>query len=177
MSDILDLGGAPANEDCAQLGFTPDFERLNRLEVATYRAAIIARFGPPPSGCDLVSLTNRHDFGTYRTLGLKVDAGAARRDEAVVAYAEVAQNGLESWIEAGFVSPVRYHDGQPLAIERHRIDDIVTGVLIATRPNGDGRFAVAAFETLHRNLAAGYPHCAEAANRYCHDIRPALSRA
>ncbi len=38
MSDIIDLGGAPANEDCAQLGHTPDFERLNRLEVATYRA-------------------------------------------------------------------------------------------------------------------------------------------
>ena len=31
MSDIIDLGGAPANEDCAQLGHTPDFERLNRL--------------------------------------------------------------------------------------------------------------------------------------------------
>jgi len=40
MSDIIDLGGAPANEDCAQLGHTPDFERLNRLEVAAYRAAM-----------------------------------------------------------------------------------------------------------------------------------------
>src|SRR3546814_5604696 len=40
MSNIIDLGGTPANEDCAQIGHTPDFERLNRLEVATYRAAV-----------------------------------------------------------------------------------------------------------------------------------------
>src|SRR3546814_21168986 len=50
MSNIIDLGGTPANEDCAQIGHTPDFERLNRLEVATYRAAVIARCGPPPDG-------------------------------------------------------------------------------------------------------------------------------
>src|SRR3546814_11874262 len=76
MSDIIDLGGAPGHEDCAQLGHTPDFERLNRLEVAAYRAAVIARFGPPPDGCALVFITNRHDFGIYRTPGLKVVAGA-----------------------------------------------------------------------------------------------------
>src|SRR3546814_12289724 len=62
MSNIIDLGGAPANEDCAQLGHTPDFERLNRLEVAAYRAAVIARCGPPPDGCALISITTRHDF-------------------------------------------------------------------------------------------------------------------
>src|SRR3546814_7922515 len=88
MSDIIDLGGAPGHEDCAQLGHTPDFERLNRLEVAAYRAAVIARFGPPPDGCALVFITNRHDFGIYRTLGLKVDAGAYRRDPSVAAYVE-----------------------------------------------------------------------------------------
>jgi hypothetical protein len=88
MSDIIDLGGAPANEDCAQLGHTPDFERLNRLEVAAYRAAIIGRFGPPPDGCTLVSVTNRHDFGVYYSLGLKVDAAAYRRNPAVAAYTE-----------------------------------------------------------------------------------------
>ncbi|QOT74533.1 hypothetical protein H5V43_21930 (plasmid) [Sphingobium fuliginis] len=165
MSDIIDLGGAPANEDCAQLGHTPDFDRLNRLEVATYRAALIARFGPPPAGCELVSLTNRHDFGVYRTLGLKVDAGAARRDKAVAAYEEVVQNGLESWIEAGFVSPARYRDGELPAVERDRIDDIVTAVLISTRPHPDGNFPIPAFEILHRNLMAAYPRSVEAANR------------
>ena len=42
----VDIGGAPANVVCAQLGRTPDFERTNRLEVAAYKAAIIARFSP-----------------------------------------------------------------------------------------------------------------------------------
>src|SRR3546814_2859037 len=83
MANIIDLGGTPANEDCAQIGHTPDFERLNRLEVATYRAAVIARCGPPPDGCALISITNRHDFGIYRTLGLRIDAGAFRRDPSV----------------------------------------------------------------------------------------------
>lgn len=170
MSDIIDLGGAPANEDCAQLGHTPDFERLNRLEVATYRAAIIARFGPPPDGCVLLILTNRHDFGTYYTLGLKVDAGAARRDPAVGAYAETVENGLGSWIEAGFAAPVRYDDGEAPKAERSSIDDIVMGALLATRPGPDGHFPVADFAILHRNLAAAYPRSAEAAQRLLEEI-------
>ncbi|AIT82550.1 DUF4304 domain-containing protein [Novosphingobium lubricantis] len=170
MSDIIDLGGAPANEDCAQLGHTPHFERLNRLEVAAYRAAIIARFGPPPEGCALVTVTNRHDFGVYCSLGLKVDAGAYRRNPAVAAYTEAAQDGLASWTEAGFAPPVRYEDGNAPTIDRDRIDDIVTGALIATRPNGDGRFAIPDFEILHRNLAAAYPASAEAAQKILEEI-------
>ncbi|MDE8650589.1 hypothetical protein [Novosphingobium album (ex Liu et al. 2023)] len=170
MTDIIDLGGAPADEDCAQLGHTPDFERLNRLEVATYRAAIIARFGPPPEGCALATLTNRHDFGVYYTLGLKVDAGAARRDPAVATYAEAVESGLGSWIEAGFAAPVRYDDGEAPKAERSSIDDIVMGALIAIRPDPDGRFALADFEILHRNLAAAYPRSAEAAQRLLKEI-------
>ena len=170
MSYIIDLGGAPANEDCAQLGHTSDFERLNRLEVATYRAAIIARFGPPPDGCALLTLTNRHDFGVYYTLGLKVDASATRRDSTVATYAETVENGLGSWIEAGFAAPVCYEDGEAPKVERSSIDDIVMGALLATRPGPDGHFPVADFAILHRNLAAGYPRSAEAAQRLPEEI-------
>ena len=73
MSNIIDLGGAPANEDCAQLGQTPDFDTVNAHEVFAYKLAIIARFGEPPAGCRLKPLANRHDFGTYRTLSLRID--------------------------------------------------------------------------------------------------------
>ena len=45
MPDIIDLGGAPAEEDCAQLGRTPDFEAVNAYEVFAYKLAIIARYG------------------------------------------------------------------------------------------------------------------------------------
>jgi len=170
MSDIIDLGGAPANEECAQLGHTPDFERLNRLEVAVYRAAIIARFGPPPPGCALVMLTNRHDFGIYHTLGLRIEAGAARLDPGTAAFAGAAENGLGSWIEAGFAPPVRYDDGEAPKVERSSIDEIVTGALLTTRPGPDGRFPVPDFAILHRNLAAAYPRSAEAANQLLEGI-------
>jgi hypothetical protein len=163
MSQIIDLGGAPANEDCAQLGHTPDFDRLNRLEVATYRAAIIARFGSPPAGCDLVAITNRHDFGVYRTLGLRTDAMPAQR-ETIATYIAAVENGLASWIEAGFAPPVRYDDGAAPAVDRERIDDIVMGALIATRPDTSGHFAIPDFELLHRNLASAFPRSAEAAH-------------
>lgn len=163
MPHIIDLGGAPANEDCAQLGHTPDFERLNRLEVATYRAALIARHGAPPAGCALVTLTNRHDFGTYHTLGLKIDAGALRRDANVAAFAEAAEAGLGSWIEAGFTPPIRYRDGEAPEVERASIGEIVTGALMTTRPDEAGRFPLPEFEALHRNLAGAYPRSAEAA--------------
>jgi len=164
MSDIIDLGGAPANEECAQLGHTPDFERLNRLEVGAYRAAIIARHGPPPEGCSLTTITNRHDFGIYRTLGLKV-AVFPLRMHCVAPYIEAVQDGLASWHEAGFAAPVRYDDGGAPTVERQSVDEIVTGAILATRPDASGKFPIPDFETLHRNLAEAYPQCAEAAQR------------
>ncbi|AGH51900.1 hypothetical protein G432_21105 (plasmid) [Sphingomonas sp. MM-1] len=74
-------------------------------------------------------------------------------------------DGLASWVEAGFAPPVRYDDGRAPAVDRDRIDDIVMGALLATRPDPLGRFPIPDFEILHRNLAAAYPRCAEAANR------------
>jgi hypothetical protein len=64
MPIIIDIGVAPANEDCAQLGITPDFDAANRLEVLAYRAAIIAVHGAPPRGCRLEPKSSHHDFGT-----------------------------------------------------------------------------------------------------------------
>jgi hypothetical protein len=63
MSHIIDIGGAPANEECAQLGQTMDFEAANTREVMAYKVAMIARHGMPPEGCKLIVHTNRHDFG------------------------------------------------------------------------------------------------------------------
>ena len=85
MPITIDLGSAPANEDCAQLGHTPNFANVNRFEMLAYRAALIAVHGVPPAGCHLVSVENRHDFGDYATLALVIadDAElAAARDYA-----------------------------------------------------------------------------------------------
>ena len=91
MSYIIDIGGAPAEEECAQLGQTNDFEAANLAEVTAYKLAIIARHGLPPEGCKLIVHNNRHDFGLYRTLALRVEDDES---EAVDAYAEAVEPGL-----------------------------------------------------------------------------------
>ena len=65
---LLELGAGPANEPCAQLGRTPDFERVNRHELRAFQAAVIAVNGPPPEPLEFAAIANAHDFGTYRTL-------------------------------------------------------------------------------------------------------------
>lgn len=153
MPYFVDIGGAPANEDCAQLGQTPDFDALNKLEVLTYKYAIIARYGAPPPGCRLSGLANRHDFGTYVTLVLHVEN---ELDEAVRTYAEAVEEGLETWLEAGFRAPVNYDDATPTQVHSDP-SEILISAFHVTRPGADGRFPVADFETLHTNLAAAFP--------------------
>ena len=46
MPYTIDLGAGPAEEDCAQLGRSPDFDTLNILEIEAWRCALIARHGP-----------------------------------------------------------------------------------------------------------------------------------
>lgn len=69
----LDLGGAPWNEDCAQIGHTPNFDLVNTAEAMLYRAALIAVAGSPPVGISLRIKANAHDFGTYRTVEASID--------------------------------------------------------------------------------------------------------
>jgi hypothetical protein len=161
MSYIIDIGGAPANEDCAQLGQTPNFETVNTFEVFAYKLAIIACHGMPPAGCKLGPHTNRHDFGVYRTLALHIDR---EDDDAVQAYAEAVEEGLGSWIEAGFTPPVIYA-GPVATIERPDHVELVIAALLTTRPNPDGTFPIAAFATLHGNLAAAFPQQAYTARQ------------
>ncbi len=159
MSYTIDIGAAPANADCAQLGQTPDFERVNRFEIDAYRIGIIAIHGLPPQGCRLTSKPNRHDFGTYRTLVLHIDD---EDDPAVAAYAEAVEDGLGSWIEAAIACPVEY-DGSVASIPRPELDEVTIGALLTTRPGANGRFAIPAFETIHTNLSAAFPKLAETA--------------
>ena len=153
MPYFIDLGGAPANEDCAQLGHTPDFDAVNAFEVAAYRVAMIARFGAPPPGCRLTALANRHDFGMYRTLVLHVED---ELNDAVRAYAGDVENGLGRWLDAGLAPPVSYA-GPIATIPRHGTTELVIGALLTTRPNPDGTFVIADFRTLHRNLSDAFP--------------------
>ncbi len=161
MPHTIDIGGTPANEPCAQLGRTKGFERLNRLEVAAYKAAMIGRFGSPPEGCSYVELRNPHDFGIYYTLGIKIeheDGGIA----ATADYVDLAQDGLGTWLEAGFPQPIVYDSAaNPTSVRE--LNEVIVAALLITRPSPAGVFSIADNETIHRHLTAAYPAEAAAA--------------
>ena len=153
MPIIIDIGVAPANEDCAQLGITPDYRAANRLEVLAYRAAIIAVHGAPPDGCRLELKSSHHDFGTYCSLTLMVSDEAS--PSAAHAYISAVESGLGNWTEAAMAPPITYRDGIARWHKR-TASDVVFGVLMSTRPDDDGHFRIPAFATIHANLSAAY---------------------
>ena len=74
------------------------------------------------------------------------------------------EEGLGSWIEAGFTAPVTYN-GKVAKIERSDHTELVVGALLTTRPNADGTFPIADFAVLHGHLAAAYPQQADTARQ------------
>ena len=148
---LLELGAGPANEPRAQLGRTPDFERVNRHELRAFQAAVIAVNGPPPEPLEFAAIANAHDFGTYRTLWIvslvAVLPPSARR----------WLNGLDvpsSWISAGFPPPVTYAgSGFPCV---RPFAEVIAGAFQITRPRDDGSIFPPANAVLHRNLEATY---------------------
>ncbi|WP_242140688.1 hypothetical protein [Sphingomonas sp. TREG-RG-20F-R18-01] len=152
MTETLTIGTIPAEEDCAQLGRTPDFQRLTRLEVDCYQAALIARYGPPPPGATFARDTSNHDFGRYTELALRFDPS----DEAQAAYAMLADKGFGRWFHAGFTGPVEYPDSASLVL--HHADlaaAIRSAISIMRPPYPEGEQAIA-------NLRAHYPELVSA---------------
>lgn len=148
---LLELGAGPANEPCAQLGQTPDFERVNRHELRTFQAAVIAVNGAPPEPLEFAAIANAHDFGTYWTLWIispvAVLPPGARR----------WLDGLDvpsSWTGAGFPPPVTYAGSSPPCVRPFA--DVITAALRITRPREDGSFFPPANAVLHRNVEAAY---------------------
>lgn len=151
----IDLGGAPSNEDCAQLGQTRNFVSINILEIRLYRAAILARYGIPPSPIWLTSGVNHHDFGTYRTLVAEFDE--TKLDDAGRDYIREVEDGLRSWIEAGFAPPITYRADRSADTHGLEADDIIHGAMMSTRPNPDGSYFPETNQALHENLKAAFP--------------------
>lgn len=147
MIETLTIGANPAEEDCAQLGRTPDFQRLNRLEVDCYQAALVARYGPPPAGTAFARDTSEHDFGRYTELALRFDPS----NEAHTRYAERVDEGLGRWFHAGFTAPVEYPDSTTPVIHHADLADAIRSAISIMRPPfPEGEEAIA-------NLRAHYP--------------------
>ena len=81
--DHLDLGCAPSDEDCAQLGVDDNYAVRARRECR----ALIKQFkricGDPPPGAVFRIMENPHDFGVYLSVAIQFDPN----DGDAVAYA------------------------------------------------------------------------------------------
>jgi hypothetical protein len=62
--DYIDIGSAPAYEDCAQVG-SPDYAQRARAECNRFIDLIRRVVGPEPEGARLAVKSNPHDFGPY----------------------------------------------------------------------------------------------------------------
>ena len=170
MTIRIHLDGAPSEEPCDQVGSTRDFATLNALEVATYRATIIAAYGARPPGFTLRRLHNAHDFGSYSTLALVSVAADPAQIKPSMAdagndYARRIVDGLAQWTDAMFPRPIDYDDNGSTTVQSPTADEAVIRALIATRRNADGRFAVDLFKRVNANLSAQWPGLAAEAER------------
>src|SRR4051812_9661402 len=64
MRECMDLGSAPAMEDCAQVGREDYYDRA-RKECRAYIGLLRRMLGQEPEGASLRVTSNPHDFGTY----------------------------------------------------------------------------------------------------------------
>jgi hypothetical protein len=80
MTTTIEVGGAPCNEECAQVG-AEGFSERNRAECRAYINLIRRAFGNEPDGATLIIKSNAHDFGNYREVAVRLDDDAS--DEAI----------------------------------------------------------------------------------------------
>jgi hypothetical protein len=105
-----EIGGTPCECDCAQLGFTPDFDELNTIECKAYIVALRRAYGDPPKGVRFAVKANEHDFGVYREAVVKYDFDNLSDEEAHAAqqYVRAVTTGLARWDEARMSAPAYY---------------------------------------------------------------------
>jgi hypothetical protein len=76
MYDEVDLGSAPAEEDCAMVG-EENYGIRAREECRRYIELLRATFGIEPPGAFLKLKSNPHDFGAYYSVVCRfTEAGA-----------------------------------------------------------------------------------------------------
>ena len=157
------VGGAPADEPCAQTGVTAHWVTLQQLECTVYRAALIARFGVPPEGARLAITSHTHDFGSYAQVEIVFD----RDDADSAGYFERVEDGLSTWLAANFTAPVDYDDrAQERVGSRRDAGDVITAALMTSQQLISSGHATEREHDAVRNLSAAYPaSAAEAASR------------
>ena len=80
--EYLELGSAPADEECAQVG-QPNYSEQGRAECKRYIELLRKVVGVEPQGARLIVKSNPHDFGEY----FEVVCCYNEHDEEAVKYA------------------------------------------------------------------------------------------
>ena len=173
----IHLGTTPAEEPCAQTGVTLDWLQLQQVETQVYRAALIARYGPPPPSTHLVVTTSDHDFGRYAELVVsfavaELVVSFAVDDPAGAAYADEVEGGLDRWMAAGFIGPVDYDDDDGSPVTRRSAEaSIVAAIVLARRLIANG-YGTEREHSADTHLSAAYPTCAQLAADKIAALRP-----
>jgi hypothetical protein len=93
MTDWLDIGSSPPDEDCAQVG-SPDYYPRARRECRAYIGQLRRVLGPEPLGAHLIVKSHLHDFGTYLSVACIFDPA----NRAAIEYAyRCESNSPEEW--------------------------------------------------------------------------------
>ena len=96
MRDTIEIGSAPCDEDCAQVG-SPNYRDRAGAECTAFIGQIRRVFGPEPSGARLKVQSFPHDFGTYYEVVVQYET----ENEEAAAYAMVCcDRAPNQWDEA-----------------------------------------------------------------------------
>jgi hypothetical protein len=113
--ESLSVGPAPPEANCAQIGVTPDAQRLNKLECQAYIAGLIKHCGAPPRGVSFRVKGNPHEFGTYYEVECRYPGDSPEAAD----YALKAEKGFPTWNEVRMWPPVTYDGSQPTLVLEH----------------------------------------------------------
>ena len=102
MEDIVWIGSAPANEDCAQVG-SRDYAMNAKTECRAFIDAIRKVCGREPQGARLTIKSELHDFGSYYEVAIVFDGN---NKEAADYADKVDREAPATWQEAGMTAPV-----------------------------------------------------------------------
>jgi hypothetical protein len=92
-TDCLEIGPAPSDEDCVQVG-EEDYGRRAMDECKRFIELIREKVGVEPAGARLYVKANPHDFGTYFEVAVRFD----RCLDAAVDYAfRVERDAPSRW--------------------------------------------------------------------------------
>jgi hypothetical protein len=111
--DYFDLGSAPADERCAQLGVDNDYETRARRECRALINQFVRMLGEPPPGTFFRIMANPHDFGVYYSVAVHFDPS----DAEAVAYACRCDDAAPArWDSAARseLGQIRQHEGAGL---------------------------------------------------------------